>query len=391
MTRPIIPDSEFKIRARNIQELMKQKGIDMLLAYGNEAEPQFVRYFCDYWPSFETAGVLFAQDGEPLLLIGPESMTYASDRSRIRNIRRLSAFRESSNPEYPGHKLDTFRDVIGELLDGKPLKNFAIAGYNLIGKVTFDALVDGLKSFGDVSIVSGDDLVMQLRMYKSENEIQCLRYAGEITRKTFDYVIENIRPGMTESQVRGLACAKLFELGAESESYPIWVLAGKGGNQAISRARHKVIEKNELVHLQIGARYEGYASTIGRPVILGNPEQWMLDAIKAGYEAHEAIIGQLYDGNNAGNVANIYYETMRKNNHIDWLLYGPCHATGLMEGEPPWIEEGSDYILRNNMTYAVDIFMGNKDGYGFRIEDSVRVGIGKAENMTNYPREIFIL
>jgi Xaa-Pro aminopeptidase len=99
----------------------------------------------------------------------------------------------------------------------------------------------------------------------------------------------------------------------------------------------------------------------------------------------------LYDGNNAGNVADAYYDTMRNNGHIDWLLYGPCHATGLMEGEPPWIEEGSDYILRNNMTYAVDIFMGNKQGYGFRIEDSVCVGIGKAENMTNYPCEIFRL
>lgn len=391
MARPIIPDSEFKERAKKVQELMKQQGVDVLLTYGNEAEPQFVRYFADYWPSFETAGVLFAQEGDPLLLIGPESMTFASDRSRIKDIRRLSAFRESSNPEYPGHRLDTFRDVIGELLGGKSLKTLAIAGYNLIGKVTFDALIEGLKSFGDVSIISGDDLVMQLRMYKSENEIACLRHAAEITRKTFDYVIENIRPGMTETQVRGLACGKLFELGAESESYPIWVLAGVGGNQAISRARHKVIEENELVHLQIGARYEGYASTIGRPVILGKAEQWMIDAIKAGYEAHKAIIEQLYDGNNAGNVADAYYDTMRKNGHIDWLLYGPCHATGLMEGEPPWIEEGSDYILRNNMTYAVDIFMGNKEGYGFRIEDSVRVGIGKAENMTNYPCDIFIL
>ena len=391
MTRPIIPDSEFKARAKNIQELMKEKGIDMLLAYGNEAEPQFVRYFSDYWPSFETAGVLFAQEGEPLLLIGPESMTYASDRSRIKSIRRLSAFRESSNPEYPGHKLDAFKDVINELHGNKPLKNIAVAGYNIIGKVTYDALIDSLKSYGNVSVVSGDSLVMQLRMYKSENEIACLRHAGEITRKTFDYVIENIRPGMTECQVRGLAYAKMYELGAESESYPMWVLAGKGGNQAIGRARHKVIVENELVHLQIGARYEGYASTIGRPVILGSPEQWMIEAIRAGYEAHDAVMEQLYDGNNAGNVANAYYETMRKNDHIDWLLYGPCHATGLMEGEPPWIESGSDYILRNNMAYAVDIFMGNKDGYGFRIEDSVRVGMDKAENMTNYPREIFIL
>ena len=37
--------------------------------YGNEAEPQFVRYFSNYWPSFETAGVLISQEGDPILLI----------------------------------------------------------------------------------------------------------------------------------------------------------------------------------------------------------------------------------------------------------------------------------------------------------------------------------
>ena len=57
-----------------------------------------------------------AQTGNPILLIGPESMTFATDRSKICDIRRLSAFRESSNPEYPGHVLDTFNDVIDDLL-----------------------------------------------------------------------------------------------------------------------------------------------------------------------------------------------------------------------------------------------------------------------------------
>ena len=119
--RPRIPDSEFVQRAKNVQALMKEQGIDALLAFGNEAEPQFARYLCDYWPSFETCGVLLAQQGDPVLLIGPESMTFASDRSRIHDIRRLAAFRESSNPEYPGEKLETVADVLDlELLGELP-------------------------------------------------------------------------------------------------------------------------------------------------------------------------------------------------------------------------------------------------------------------------------
>lgn len=392
MDRLRIPDSEFAQRAANAQALMRQQGIDILLAYGGEAEPQFARYFCDYWPSFESCGVLMAQTGAPVLLIGPESYTYAADRSRIKDIRRLAAFRESSNPEYPGEVLSTIDQIIDELAGDVAIKRFAIAGYNLIPHITFAEIKEALQKYGSVVPERGDELVMQLRMVKSDNEIACLRHAGAITAKAFDYVLANIRPGMTELQVRGLACASMYQNGAENESFPMWMLAGQGSNQAISRARHKVIEKNDFVQIQIGARYEGYASTIGRPVFFGTPNPVLLDAVKAGYEAHSAICAQLYDGNNAAEVANAYYNTMQNNGHREWLLYGPCHATGLMEGEPPWIESNSEYSLRENMTYCVDIFMGNNTlQQGLRIEDSVRVGKTEADNMTNYPKEIFVL
>jgi Xaa-Pro aminopeptidase len=392
MNRPIIPDSEFVQRARKVQALMRREGIDALLAFGNEAEPQFARYLSDYWPSFETCGVLVAQQGEPVLLIGPESYTYAADRSRIKDIRRLAAFRESSNPEYPGEKLETVADVLDGLVGENGCRRFAIAGYNLIPHVTYTELAEALRRYGEIEIVRGDELMMELRMIKSANEIACLRFAGEVTAKAFDYALAHIRPGMTELQVRGLAEAAMYEAGAENESYPVWVLAGAGGNQAISRARHKVIEKDDFVFLQIGARYEGYASTIGRPVFFGKPEGYLVDAVKVGYEAHEMISSQLYEGKEAAELAREYIEFMEARGHREWLLYGPCHATGLMEGEPPWIETSVDYRLRENMTYCIDIFMGNnRTQRGFRIEDSVRVGRDRADSMTNYKKELFFL
>ena len=99
MNIPFIPDCEFAERIRRAQVAMAKENYDAILCYGNEAEPQYVRYFSDYWPSFETAGVLIPVEGEPMLLIGPESFTYASDRSKIAKIRLLKAFRESSEPE----------------------------------------------------------------------------------------------------------------------------------------------------------------------------------------------------------------------------------------------------------------------------------------------------
>ncbi len=387
---PCIPDVEFKERAKKVQEAMKKEGYDFILSYGNEAEPQYVRYFSNYWPSFETAGVLIAQEGDPILLIGPESMTYASDRSKIAEIRRVKAFRESSEPEYPGHVLDTFNSVMKEMVGDKKVTRFGVAGLPLMTIGVYEALADALKVYGDVKIEKADEIVNKIRMNKTENELNCMRAAAKITAETFDYVRANIKVGMTEQQVAGLALGKMHELGAERESYPVWVLTGKGSNQAISRPRNKKIEKGDMTFIQIGARVDGYASTIGRPVVFGKATPEQKELIEVGYKAQERAIGMLKAGVPACDVAKAHVEFVTEMGYGDWLLYGPFHGNGTMEGEAPWIETSADFLLEENMAFCADIFLGSKEKeIGLRMEDVVVVTKDGCENLTNYPRELF--
>ena len=197
------------------------------------------------------------------------------------------------------------------------------------------------------------------------------------------------KPGMTENQVRGLGVQSIYENDGENDAFAFWSLVGEGSDQAISRSRSKAIQEEDFLHIGVSARYEGYVGIIGRSMFFGKPIPWLVDAIKAGYEAQEAIIAELRAGNNAGNVAKVHKEIITRTGHADMLLYGPCHATGLMEGEPPWIEEGSDYLLKENMCYCTCLFLG-KDGYGLRVEDTIRVGATCGENLTNFPKEIFV-
>ena len=386
MNLPFIPQEEFDLRVEKVQAAMAEQGYDLLLAYGNEAEPQYVRYFSNYWPSFETAGVLIPREGKALLLIGPESYTYAADRSKIPDIRLLKAFRESSEPEYPGKKLDTFRSVFAEVWGDKPIRRFGVAGLPLMTIGVYEALCQDL----DVKVEKADDVVNALRMRKTENELACMRAAAKITRETFDYVLANIKVGMTEQQVVGLALGKMHELGAERESYPLWVLTGKGSNQAISRPRNKKIEKGDMTFLQIGARVDGYASSIGRPVVFGKATPEQRELIEVGYKAQEDAIASLQVGARACDVAQAHIDNVTAMGYGDWLLYGPCHGNGTMEGEAPWIETSADYNLEENMTFCVDIFLGSAvTETGLRMEDVVCVKKDGCENLTDYPRELF--
>ncbi len=384
----MIPNTEFKERIKKLQQVMKKEGYDFILAYGNEAEPQYVRYFSDYWPSFETAGVLVPDEGEAFLLIGPESFTYASDRSRLPEIRLLKAFRESSEPEYPGKPLDTFSSVFAEMGKTK-ISRFGVAGYPLMTIGVWKALSEALLPFG-ITPEKADEHVNRMRMIKTEAELNCQRKAAEITHKTMDFVLENVKAGMTEAQVVGLALGKMHELGAERESYPLWVLTGDGSDQAISRPRHKVLEKGNLTFLQIGARYGGYASTIGRPIVLGKATDEQKSLIQAGYYIQEQVISKMKAGTPAKEVAELHLKLVKETGYQDYYLYGPFHGNGLMEGEAPWVELDSDYLLEENMTFCADIFLGNHEKkHGLRIEDVIKVGKDGAENLTNYPRKLW--
>ena len=384
-----IEDQEFKERIRKTQEMMKQEGLDLLLAYGNEAEPQYVRYYSDYWPSFESAGVLIAAEGEPLLIIGPESGTFAGDVSRIPKIRKLLCFRESSEPEYPGARLDDFPSVIREAAGPRPIHKMGIAGSCLITQVICQALTQALPEVGNPELVKADLMVSKIRAHKSPAEIACMREAYRITQLAMKKVVEQIHAGMTENQVKGIAMSVIYQEGGEGEAYPFWILTGKGSNQAISRCRNKVIEPGDLVHIQIGTRYEGYASTMGRPVVIGRADEVQRGLIEAGLAAQRAILETARAGVNAGAVSKAHYQTLKELGYDGHILYGPCHGTGLMEGEYPWIESNSDYLLEEGMTFCTCVYLGDDERQiGMRIEDGFLVTKDGTESFSDYRREV---
>ena len=98
----ILKASDFEKRIDSMREIAKHNKLDAIMVFSTESEPAQVRYFSDYWPSFETAAVLVPVKGESALLIGPESLTYATARTKIPNVIQLMDFRESSLPVYPG-------------------------------------------------------------------------------------------------------------------------------------------------------------------------------------------------------------------------------------------------------------------------------------------------
>lgn len=379
---PTIPDAEFQERIVKTRQAMATAELDVLLVFSTESEPAGVRYYSDYWPSFETAAVLVPSSGEPALLIGPESLTFARARTKIERIIQMMDFRESSQPDYPGSKLPTWADVINEF---KP-KRLGISGWHMFPH----AIMENLKSAFGGEIVNADAVTRQVSMRKSENELDCLRRAARISEKGFEAVLNEIKPGMTEAQLAGVAVGAMMAEGAEATGYPVWCCGGPNSTQAISRPTQRRVETGEIIHFSVGAKVAGYSASIGRPVVLGKCPEETRRFLQVGLDAEIMTIDLMRARTPAADVARTVHDHIRERGYGHTILYGPAHGCGQMECEFPFLETSSEFVLEENMVFMVDVFLAEKT-MGFRWEDGVIVKNGPAEELSNFKRQLNIL
>jgi len=382
-----IPREEFRDRIVRVRKELAAHGLDALLTFGNEAEPQFVRYLSDYWPAFETAGVLIPVEGEPILIIGPESLTYAQSRSRIEKIRKVLEYRESAEPEYPGVPLDTFASLFDEISGGKGVKRLGVAGYPITTVPVYKALQEAM---ADGELVRADDILVKMRMVKSENELELMRQAFRISEKAIEAVLNSMKPGMTELEVVGIAQEAIYRHGAEYEGHPLYVLSGRNSANAIGRPTNKVLEEGEVIQLNLGARVGGYSSSVGRPVCLGHMPDDVRALLQVGLDAANKTMEIMRTGVQGKDVALQIEDFVAARGYGDAILYGPCHGIGLMECEHPWMETNSEYELQENYTFQVDSFLYTQN-YGARWEDGVRVTKDGVEQLSSYRRELIVI
>lgn len=379
-----IPENEFSERIQRLQNVIaNKKEVDAILIFSTESEPAGVRYFSDYWPSFESAAVFVPGTGEPVLLIGPESMTFATSRSKIKKIIKMKDFRESSQPDYPGTTLMSWK----ELLNNLNIKKIGISGWYMFPHVIFENIANVI---GRNNILEADELVRRVTLKKSNTELKCLKEAARISELGFKSVLENIKPGMTEAQLVGVATAAMMANGAEATGYPVWCCSGPNSIQAISRPTHRKVKEGEIIHFSIGAKVAGYSASIGRPVVLGKCDNEMLRFLQTGLDAENMTIELMIAGARAGDIAKKVHGYIKEKGYEDTILYGPAHGCGQMECEFPFIESSSEFVLEEGMVFMVNIFLA-KPTMGFRWEDGVIITDNKAEELSNFKRKINIL
>ncbi len=378
MSRVKIPDSEYPQRVARAAKLAAEANLDVFIVNSNEADFANARYFSGFWPLFEMAGVAISPAGQAALMVGPESMEFGRDVSKLDRVFQLMEYREPADPSYPEITADTFRDVFKAIgVTGEKLR-IGIGGYI----ITTTPIIEGLRAtYPDAEIVNADNIMVALRSIKSENEIACLKEAFRITGLATEEVIRILKPGMTELQAVGIAQRVIYENGAEYEGLPMYVFSEKSTRHAISRSSYRTIGAGDIVQLNLSARIDGYSPSIGMPISMGKLEGERREIVEFGLEVHHWTKDQLKAGVEASSIATAFKKRYDDAGFGDYYLYGPCHGLGMIEVEAPWMETDSHYDLKPNMTFQVDTFVSTPT-FGIRWENGAVIEEGGSTYMS---------
>jgi Xaa-Pro aminopeptidase len=109
-------------------------------------------------------------------------------------------------------------------------------------------------------------LVDQLRARKSPAELALIRKAAEISAEGHRALMQAISPGMHEYDLQAIVEYTFRRLGAERPSYGSIEGAGPNGTQLHYMKDRREIRPGEVVVIDAGAEYAGYAADVTRTI-----------------------------------------------------------------------------------------------------------------------------
>ncbi len=130
-----------------------------------------------------------------------------------------------------------------------------------------EQMMDALhKSYPQLKITPVNDLVEQLRGTKSPAELALIRQAVDITVRAQKEAIAALKDGMNEFEIQALIEYTFRRNGADRPSFATIVASGPNSTTLHYNVNDRFIDINDLVVMDIGASYKGYAADVTRTV-----------------------------------------------------------------------------------------------------------------------------
>ena len=365
-------EAEFYQRTEKTQKLMYERGLDAILLC-TEAE---VRYYTGFRSLFWQSPtrpwfVIIPQSGKPIAVI-PEIGRDLMERTWVDEIITWPSPRREDDGVSLLVKVLKGSNKIG-LLKGEeaslrmPLNDFE----------TLNSKING--SFIDCS-----DLVKEVRLVKSELEINIIRQVCSIASCAFDRAHQLFHIGQPLDQAFRDFKIALLEAGAEEVPYLVGGAGQDGYSDVISPPSNQLLKNGDILMLDTGSSLKGYFCDFDRNWAIGKASNLAKTAYSKLYNATEVALKKIRPGMTCAQVFSLINSSLGEG---DSDIGRMGHGLGIQLTEYPSLMLNDKTVLRENMVITIEPSLSYGDGLMMVHEENICIRDGKPELLTKRAAE----
>jgi len=236
-----------------------------------------------------------------------------------------------------------------------------------------------------------DTLLNDMRVIKTEDEIENMRIAAQLADFAIGVGCREIKEGITELEVLMAIEFELKKKGVQKMSFDTMVLSGPKTASPHGTPGSRKIQQGDFILFDLGVIYNGYCSDITRTVAFGEPSIAMREIYETVKRAEQAAIDLVKPGVNAADLDNTAREIIKDAGYGVFFTHRLGHGLGISVHEYPSITATNDFILKEGMVFTIEPGIYHPEIAGVRIEDDVVVTNNGVEVLTKFPKELQII
>jgi Xaa-Pro dipeptidase len=349
-------------------ELLKEAGADALLLF----QGADIAYYAGFsiGLSERLAAALIPFDGEPILVVNELEQELRGQEPWIKEV---DIWLEHENP------VDILAQNIEQLnLDGAIIGLAEDAPWGWVNRLA--------ARVPKVHFVDSTDFLSQIRMIKSQQEIDWMRMACAITDRALETTYQHLHTGMTEKELATILASEIQALGG-MVGFNL-VLFGERAALPHGRPSERELKLGDGILVDVGAIIHGYYSDLTRTVFYGEPTARQVEIYDIVREVNRVAYESVKPGVTCGELDEIARGIIEEEGYGDYFIHRLGHGIGLQGHERPYIVRNNDLELEPGMTFTIEPGIYIVGEIGVRVEDTVVVTSGGCETLTRLSREL---
>jgi Xaa-Pro aminopeptidase len=298
MSYPRFSETEFQRRNQLGRDLMRREGLAALVIFGNsginrhnQANVFWLTNYLDLHHNY----LVFPLEGKSTLLTGLVN--------HVPNARAISVIEDTRWGTY-----EPAKEIAATLRKaGIGKERIGLVGINATFGMGmpyqhFTALHESLPEIEWINVTRE---FARLRVIKSEEEFDWLAKAAEFTDDTVAALEQETRIGMTEHDLIGIIEASYRRKGGQPHIAFLRSMPMEAPTACVpaQNVTDRVIQKGDVIIMEISASYWGYSGQIHRPIAVGqDPTPEWQKLFEVGVQAYDQICETICPGATEGDV-----------------------------------------------------------------------------------------